>query len=113
MLKNSDTDLIRTLARNGFGGLYAEEIILRSGLDKNRAASTLSRDEIEKIDSAINELFKPLSDLKFNPHIIKNGEGDVSPLNSWCTVIGRGVLEPSRGRQTILQFNIQGGSEGP
>ncbi|MGB9837950.1 ribosome rescue protein RqcH [Methanothermobacter sp.] len=80
MLKNSDTDLIRTLARNGFGGLYAEEIILRSGLDKNRAASTLRRDEIEKIDSAIGELFKPLRDLKFKPHIIKNGEGDVLPI---------------------------------
>ncbi|BDZ71799.1 hypothetical protein GCM10025861_23160 [Methanobacterium petrolearium] len=34
LFENSDSDLIRTLARSGLGGMYSEEIFLRSGVDK-------------------------------------------------------------------------------
>ncbi len=34
LFNDSDTDLIRTLARSGLGGIYSEEIVLRAGIDK-------------------------------------------------------------------------------
>ncbi len=79
MLMNSGADLIRTLARNGFGGLYAEEIVLRAGLDKNTPCSNLTAEDIRKIDAAISETFKPLRELDLKPHIIGDGE-DVLPI---------------------------------
>jgi predicted ribosome quality control (RQC) complex YloA/Tae2 family protein len=79
ILMNSGADLIRTLARNGFGGLYAEEIVLRAGLDKNTPCSNLTPDDIRKIDAAIYETFKPLRELDLKPHIIGDGE-DVLPI---------------------------------
>lgn len=79
MLMNSGADLIRTLARNGFGGLYAEEIVLRAGLDKNTPCSNLTAEDIRKIDAAISETFKPLRELDLKPHIIGYGE-DVLPI---------------------------------
>lgn len=80
ILKNSDTDLIRTLARSGFGGLYAEEIVLRTGLDKENPASDLSSEDIQRIHEAIRETFSPLESLDLKPHIIKDGEEDVLPI---------------------------------
>lgn len=79
ILMNSGADLIRTLARNGFGGLYAEEIVLRAGLDKNTPCSNLTPDDIRKIEAAIYETFKPLRELDLKPHIIGDGE-DVLPI---------------------------------
>ena len=38
LFQNSDRDIIRTLAGNGLGGLYAEEIAFRSGVDKKKMA---------------------------------------------------------------------------
>ena len=43
LLIDSDRDIIRTLARNGLGGLYAEEIALRSGVDKNKKSDEIDR----------------------------------------------------------------------
>ena len=41
LLKESDSDVIRTLARSGLGGLYAEEVLLRAGLDKKKPSMDL------------------------------------------------------------------------
>jgi len=79
ILMNSGADLIRTLASNGFGGLYAEEIVLRAGIDKNTPCSNLTPDDIRKIEAAIYETFKPLRELDLKPHIIGDGE-DVLPI---------------------------------
>ncbi|MEM2924906.1 MAG: ribosome rescue protein RqcH [Methanocellales archaeon] len=83
LLKQSEKDLIRTLAsRLNLGGLYAEEICLRANLDKAKAAKNLEPSELEKLFSAMQELFTPLARGEFKPHIvIKNGvEIDVLPL---------------------------------
>jgi predicted ribosome quality control (RQC) complex YloA/Tae2 family protein len=37
IITDSDSDIIRTLARSGWGGLYSEEICLRSGVDKKHS----------------------------------------------------------------------------
>lgn len=81
LLQNSDRDIIRTLAGNGLGGLYAEEIALRSGVDKKKNASEVTNDEIDALYSALTEIFKPLKTYDFHPQIISGEKEDVLPLN--------------------------------
>ncbi|WP_455240787.1 ribosome rescue protein RqcH [Methanothermobacter tenebrarum] len=77
-IKESETDIVRTLARNGLGGLYAEEVLLKAGIQKNLPANRLNIDDIKKVYEAINETFKPLKKLDFTPNIIE--DKDVVPL---------------------------------
>lgn len=83
MFKNSDSDVVRTLARNGLGSLYAEEIILRAeNIDKNQAANTLTDEEIEKLYIGIESIFTDLKNDNFKPQIVKcDKKEDVVPLN--------------------------------
>lgn len=78
IFNESETDIIRTLARNNLGGKYSEEIILKTGLDKTKLANDLNQDEIELIYNSINDLFRPLKENKFSPMVIK--DKDVIPL---------------------------------
>ena len=77
-IKESETDIVRTLARSGLGGLYAEEVLLRAGIGKNLPAAKVKPEDIHKIYDTINEIFKPLKKLDFTPNIIQ--EKDVIPL---------------------------------
>ncbi len=81
LFQNSDRDIIRTLAGNGLGGLYAEEIALRSGIDKKRNAADVTDEEIEAIYGAMTEIFKPLKTYDFHPQIISGEKEDVLPLD--------------------------------
>ncbi len=81
LFQNSDRDIIRTLAGNGLGGLYAEEIALRSGIDKKRNAADVTDEEIEAIHNAMTEIFKPLKTYDFHPQIISGEKEDVLPLD--------------------------------
>ena len=81
LFQNSDRDIIRTLASNGLGGLYAEEIALRSGVDKKRNAADVTDEEIDLICSAMTEIFKPLKTYDFHPQIISGEKEDVLPLD--------------------------------
>jgi len=78
IIKESDADIVRCLALNGLGGLYAEEVLLRAGINKSAPTDKLSNKDIEKIYAAIKETFKPLKKLEFTPNIIP--EKDVTPL---------------------------------
>jgi predicted ribosome quality control (RQC) complex YloA/Tae2 family protein len=81
LFSNSDSDIIRTLARSGLGGLYAEEIALRSGVDKKKPAMEVDDEELEKMYHALQSIFKPLKDLDFHPQIIRGDKDDVLPLD--------------------------------
>jgi predicted ribosome quality control (RQC) complex YloA/Tae2 family protein len=81
IFQNSDRDIIRTLAGNGLGGLYAEEIALRSGVDKKKNAFEVTDDEIEVIHKAMADVFKPLKTYDFHPQIISGEKEDVLPLD--------------------------------
>ena len=81
LFQNSDRDIIRTLASNGLGGLYAEEIALRSGVDKKKNAADVTEEEIGLIYSAMTEIFKPLKTYDFHPQIISGEKEDVLPLD--------------------------------
>lgn len=79
--ENSNTDVIRTLARTGLGGVYAEEIIARTGLQKDLQASEIKEEEIDLIYQNIKDLFGPLKSREFYPQIVSDGAEDVLPLN--------------------------------
>jgi predicted ribosome quality control (RQC) complex YloA/Tae2 family protein len=81
LFQNSDRDIIRTLASNGLGGLYAEEIALRSGVDKKKNAVDVTNEDSEAIYSAMTEIFKPLKTYEFHPQIISGKKEDVLPLD--------------------------------
>lgn len=81
LFTDSKTDIIRTLARNGFGGLYAEEIVLRTNISKDKPAAEINEEELNSLYETINHIFNPLKSGDFNPQIVSEGKDDVLPLN--------------------------------
>ncbi|MEN4017108.1 MAG: ribosome rescue protein RqcH [Methanobacterium sp.] len=81
LFDNSSTDIIRTLARSGLGGVYAEEIIMRSGVQKELQASEIPDEDLNSIYRAIEELFEPLKTSRFHPQIVKGEKEDVVPID--------------------------------
>jgi predicted ribosome quality control (RQC) complex YloA/Tae2 family protein len=81
LFTNSDTDIIRTLAKSGFGGLYAEEIVLRANIPKKKQAAEVEENELNSIYQAMIQVFNPLETEEFNPQIVTNNKNDVLPLN--------------------------------
>ena len=81
VFKNSDSDIIRTLARSGLGGIYSEEIMLRSNVQKDLPAAEISDSDLDSVYNSIYELFEPLRTSKFHPQIISDGKEDVLPLD--------------------------------
>ena len=81
IFRNSDADIIRTLARSGLGGVYSEEILLRSNVQKDLPAAEISDEDLNSIYNSIYELFEPLRTSNFHPQIVSNGKEDVLPLD--------------------------------
>lgn len=85
-LFNEDSDVVRTLARNGLGSLYAEEIIRRANniieIDKNTLNSDITAEQISALYSELKDLFNNLKEDSINPQIVKKDtEEDVVPLD--------------------------------
>ncbi|CAB49612.1 ribosome rescue protein RqcH [Pyrococcus abyssi] len=58
LIKGEDTEIVRALARKlNMGGLYAEEILLRAGIDKKKNVKKLSEDELKVIYEKMKEVF--------------------------------------------------------
>ena len=81
VFRNSDSDVIRTLARSGLGGIYSEEILLRSNVQKDLPATEISESDLDSIYNSIYELFEPLRTSNFHPQIVSDGKEDVLPLD--------------------------------
>lgn len=86
LFKNADSDAVRTLAMNGLGSLYAEEIIQRANntveIDKNTPTPQLSDKQIAEIHNSMQELFDNLKDGSIKPQIVKkDSKEDVIPLD--------------------------------
>ncbi len=81
LFTNSNTDIIRTLAKSGFGGLYAEEIVLRANVPKKKQATEIDDNELNSIYNAMIQVFNPLKTDEFNPQIVTNNKNDVLPIN--------------------------------
>lgn len=60
ILQNSDRDITRTLATNGLGGVYAEEIISYTEINKEKPAQEITDQEITEVYDAINYLLEKI-----------------------------------------------------
>lgn len=68
----SDADVVRTIAtRFNLGGVLAEEVCARSGINKAEAAKDIGPDGIKAIISALKDVFSPLLSGTLNPYLVK------------------------------------------
>jgi predicted ribosome quality control (RQC) complex YloA/Tae2 family protein len=66
-------DVVRTLATHfNMGGLYAEEVCLRAGVDKK--SERLTSEEVQRLYNALREVFEPLRSNTLSPHIVYESE---------------------------------------
>jgi len=79
-----ETEVVRALARFlGIGGVYAEEILLRLGIDKTTPCNCLNTSQMEEIYRCLKELIRQVLDGKLEPCIVFDEKGeflDVAPL---------------------------------
>ena len=73
---DEESDVVRTLARNGLGSLYAEEVIKRANeitkVDKNTANSELTDEQLAGLYEGFKNLFDSLTDESIKPQIVKS-----------------------------------------
>jgi predicted ribosome quality control (RQC) complex YloA/Tae2 family protein len=82
-MEESDTDLVRTLATQlNFGGLYAEEVCTRAGVQKNIDISDADEDDYEALYEAIQRLAEPVRTGTFEPRVYREDDRlvDVTPF---------------------------------
>lgn len=77
-------EVVRALARHlSIGGFYAEEVLLRTGIDKTRLCSSLEDKAIEDVFKILRALLSQVLEGKLEPNIILGANGnflDVAPL---------------------------------
>ena len=75
-LFKEDSDVVRTLARSGFGSLYAEEIIERANdiieIDKNGQNTDLTEEQLNGLFDGFKNLFDNLKNDSIKPQIVKH-----------------------------------------
>ncbi|MDR0912309.1 MAG: NFACT family protein [Methanobrevibacter sp.] len=74
LFNESEDDLVRTLAKNGLGKVYSEEIVMNSKIEKTKLTRDLTNEEVAIIFNSINTIFNPLKELKFTPNIVLNNK---------------------------------------
>ena len=85
VLETSTSDITRTIATNGLGGLYAEEVISYTDIDKTTLAKDINDKEVMELNEAITTLFNNIEN-EPNPQIIlekddKTKNKDLVPIN--------------------------------
>ena len=85
-LFESDSDIVRTLAVNGLGSLYSEEIIKRANeiteIEKNTSNNEITDKQIDALYQSLTNLFNTLKDNSIKPQIVKSeNKEDVVPLD--------------------------------
>lgn len=82
-MDDSDTDLVRTLATQlNFGGLYAEELCTRAGVEKTLDIADADERAFEALYGAVERLAEDLSTGSFDPRIYREDDTpvDVTPF---------------------------------
>ena len=76
VFNDEESDLVRTLARNGLGSLYAEEIIKRANeiteIQKDTPNNELTDNQLNALYDGFKDLFDSLTEGKIRPQIVKN-----------------------------------------
>ncbi|RLM53604.1 fibronectin-binding domain-containing protein [Halobellus sp. Atlit-31R] len=77
-MEDSDTDVVRTLATQlNLGGLYAEEVCTRAGVDKTTPIAEAGDDEYRALHGAIEDLRTRLRGGEFDPRVYTDDDGAV------------------------------------
>ncbi|WP_049984786.1 ribosome rescue protein RqcH [Halobellus rufus] len=77
-MDDSDTDVVRTLATQlNLGGLYAEELCTRAGVEKTTPIEEAGDDEYRAVHGAIEELRTRLRSGDFDPRVYTDEDGAV------------------------------------
>ena len=75
LIKNSDVEIVRILARNvNISGAASEEICLRSGINKLEIGEELSGSELDELFKAFRDIRNQLMFGEINAHIVLNEE---------------------------------------
>ena len=75
--KFDDIEVVRALARFlGVGGVYAEEVLLRVGVDKNKSCGALSESEVDGIFEELQVMLSQVLDGKLEPYVVSDKAGD-------------------------------------
>ena len=83
LLTKSSKDLVRTLATSvNLSGMYAEEICVRAGLDKNTKASEINEMSIKKIYDELQKFLTVFQEKKIQPVLVKKDSAiiDILPV---------------------------------
>ncbi|SIS04411.1 ribosome rescue protein RqcH [Natronorubrum thiooxidans] len=75
-MEDSDTDVVRTLATQlNFGGLYAEELCTRAGVEKGMDIDDADEDDYDRLYEAVERLALDLRNGNFDPRLyLEDGE---------------------------------------
>ncbi|WP_440953386.1 ribosome rescue protein RqcH [Methanococcoides sp. FTZ1] len=69
---SSTSDIVRTIAtRYNLGGVLAEEVCLRAGIDKSKAAKEAGHDDVLALCEAVKVVFSPITEKQLKPCIVK------------------------------------------
>jgi len=84
LAKTGESEVVKATARFlGIGGVYAEELLLRAGVDKVKQCKNLTEAEAQGIFDALQSLLSKLAEGKLEPNIVLDLNGsflDVVPL---------------------------------
>ncbi len=86
LFNDEESDVVRTLARNGLGSLYAEEVINQANelieIDKNTKNSQVTEEQLRGLFEGLKNLFNNLKNNSIKPQIVKKDKKeDVIPLD--------------------------------
>ncbi len=81
---SGDAEVVKAAARSfGVGGMYAEEILLSAGVEKDKRCSALSKEEAAIIFASLQNLLSKIAEARFEPRIVLDADGshlDVVPF---------------------------------
>jgi len=82
--RSSDSDVVRTIASKfNLGGVLAEEVCLRSGVDKKLPARELDDSSVSALADSFKSLFTPLLEGELKPYLIKKDiNGEIKPFDA-------------------------------
>lgn len=82
-IRQSDTDIVRTLATQlNFGGRYAEELCTRAGVEKTLDIDDIDDTAIDELHAALLQMANSIREGQFEPVVYRDDRGvfDASPL---------------------------------
>ncbi|NHN59392.1 MULTISPECIES: ribosome rescue protein RqcH [Halorussus] len=82
-MEESDTDIVRTLATQlNFGGLYAEEVCTRAGIEKGTSIDDATDEDYEAVFDAVRRLADQVRERDFDPRVYREDDRlvDVTPV---------------------------------